>query len=233
MQHKRFKLKNLPKDERPRERMLSLGSAALTNSELLSLILNKGYKGQPVNVMSQNILSNIGDIFALKRLSIGEILSLKGVGMAKACELMACVELARRLSGAPILRSEEYTSSKKIYDLIRPYLEDKQTEHFLIITLDSRYHLIAMDNISIGTVNQSLVHPREVFKAAINRRASFIILAHNHPSGDSNPSKEDLIVTEKLMSISKVIGIPIIDHVIVGDANFMSLKDEEYLGTIC
>ncbi len=233
MQQKKVKLKNLPKDERPRERMLSLGSAALTNSELLSLILNKGYKGAPVNMMSQNILSNIGDIFALKRLSIGEILSLKGIGMAKACELMACVELARRLSGAPILRSEEYTSSKKIYDLIRPYLEDKQTEHFLIITLDARYHLIAMDNISIGTVNQSLVHPREVFKAAINRRASFIILAHNHPSGDSNPSKEDLIVTEKLISISKVIGIPIIDHVIVGDANFMSLKDEEYLDTIC
>jgi DNA repair protein RadC len=232
MQQKRVKLKNLPKDERPRERLLSLGSAALTNSELLALILNKGYKGQPVNILSQNILSSVGDIFALKRLSIGEILSLKGVGVAKACELMACVELARRLSGAPILRSEEYTSSKKVYDLIRPYLEDKQTEHFLIVTLDARYHLIAMDNISIGTVNQSLVHPREVFKAAINRRASFIILAHNHPSGDSNPSKEDLIVTEKLMSISKVIGIPIIDHVIVGDSNFMSLKDEEYLSTL-
>lgn len=232
MQQKGFKFKNLPKDERPRERLLSLGSAALTNSELLALILNKGFKGQPVNILSQNILSNIGDIFALKRLSIGEILSQKGIGVAKACELMACVELARRLSGAPVLRSEEYTSSKKIYDLIRPYLEDKQTEHFLIVTLDARYHLIAMDNISIGTVNQSLVHPREVFKAAINRRASFIILAHNHPSGDSNPSKEDLIVTEKLMSISKVIGIPIIDHVIIGDSNYMSLKDEEYLSTL-
>src|SRR5688572_10092837 len=118
MQQKRVKLKNLPKDERPRERLLSLGSAALTNSELLALILNKGYKGQPVNVLSQNILSNLGDIFALKRLSVGEVLSLKGIGIAKACELMACVELARRLSGAPVIRSEEYTSSKKIYDLI-------------------------------------------------------------------------------------------------------------------
>ncbi len=232
MQHKGFKLKNLPKDERPRERLLSLGSAALTNSELLALILNKGYKGKPVNILSQNILSNFGDIFALKRLSVGEILSIKGIGVAKACELMACVELARRLSGAPILRSEEYTSSKKIYDLIRPYLEDKEKEHFIIITLDARYHLIGMDNISIGTVNQSLVHPREVFKAAINRRASYIILAHNHPSGDSNPSKEDLVVTERLMSISQVLGIPIIDHVIIGDANYMSLKDEEYLGTL-
>lgn len=232
MQQKGFKLKNLPKDERPRERMLSLGSAALTNSELLALILNKGYKDKPVNILSQNILSDIGDIFALKRLTMGEILSIKGIGMAKACELMACIELARRWSGAPVLKSEEYTSSKKIYDLIRPYLEDKEKEHFLIITLDARYHLIGLDNISIGTVNQSLVHPREVFRAAINRRASYIILAHNHPSGDSNPSKEDLFVTENLMNVSKVIGIPIIDHVIVGDSNYMSLKDDEYLETL-
>lgn len=229
MQQKGFKLKNLPKDERPRERLLSLGSAALTNSELLSLILSKGYKGQPVNILSQNILSDIGDIFALKRLSIGEMLAMKGIGIAKACELMACIELSRRLAGAPILRSEEYTSSKKVYGLIRPYLEDKQKEHFLIVTLDARYHLIAFDNISIGTVNQSLVHPREVFKAAINRRASYIILAHNHPSGDSSPSKEDLIVTERLVSISKVIGIPVLDHLVIGDSKYTSLKEEEYL----
>lgn len=229
MQQSNFKLKDLPENERPRERLLSLGPAALSNSELLSLILNKGTKDHPVHVLSQKILSTFGDIFALKRISIGEILSIKGIGIAKACELMACIELSRRLSGTPILRSETYTSSNKIYNLIKPYLEDKQKEHFLIITLDARYRLIAMDNISIGTVNQSLVHPREIFKAAINRRASYIILAHNHPSGDSNPSKEDLIITDKLIDISALIGIPIIDHVIVGQSNYISFKDEEYI----
>lgn len=227
-----FNLKELPREEMPRERLLMNGPSSLSNTELISIILGKGVKGEPVNILAQKLLAQFNGISEMRKASIGEVLSVKGIGLAKACQLLACFELGRRLSGVPIIKSKEYLDSDSVYKLVKPYLIDKDKEHFLIVALDARKRLIAVDNISIGTINQSLVHPREVFKTAINRRASFIVIAHNHPSGDSNPSADDISVTDRLVKASYTIGIPIIDHIIVGDNAYSSLKDDEYINII-
>lgn len=222
-------IKLLPEMERPRERLLMHGACSLSNSELLAVVIGKGIKNQPATDLAKALLVKFGDVTELKKLSISEILSIKGLGLAKSCQLIACFELARRMSGATIIKSKKYTDSKNLYELVKPFLVSKDKEHFITVALDARKQLIAIDNISIGTVNQSLVHPREVFKAAINRRATYLVLAHNHPSGDPSPSTTDLTVTERLISVSYAMGIPIIDHIIVSDSGYTSFKDEEYI----
>jgi len=224
-----FAIKNLPEEERPRERLLLKGPSALSTSELLAIVIGKGAPGISAVMLSQKIISAFGDLNSLCKVSATELLAFNGVGLAKACQILAVAEISRRLSGAPVLKSQIYSSSKSIYHLIKPHLINKDREHFLVIALDSRRRLIAVDNISIGTISQSIVHPREVFKVAINRRASFIVIAHNHPSGDTSPSSEDLAVTHRLVAVSQTIGIPILDHIIVSDSGYMSFKHEEYL----
>ncbi|PJA40821.1 hypothetical protein CO178_01505 [candidate division WWE3 bacterium CG_4_9_14_3_um_filter_34_6] len=222
-------IKSLPEEERPRERLLLNGAASLSTSELLAIVIGAGAPGISAITLSQKIISTFGKITDLYRLDVGELLSINGIGVAKACQMLATFELARRFSGAPIIKSKTYSSSECVYNLVKPFLLHKHREHFITVALDSRRRLIAIDNISIGTVNQTLVHPREVFKAAINRRASYLILAHNHPSGDTNPSVDDLAITERLLNVSKTIGIPILDHLIVSDSGYMSFKKEAYI----
>lgn len=224
-----FGIKSLPGEERPRERLLLKGPSALSTSELLAIVIGKGAPGISAVMLSQRIISAFGDLNALCKVSVPELLSFNGVGLAKACQILAIGEITRRLSGSPVLMSQIYSSSNSIYNLIKPHLVNKDREHFLVVALDSRRRLIAIDNISIGTINQSLVHPREVFKVAINRRASYIVIAHNHPSGDTSPSSEDLAVTQRLVSVSHTIGIPILDHLIVSDSGYLSFKHEEYI----
>src|SRR3990167_690089 len=182
-----FAIKNLPEEERPRERLLLKGPSALSTSELLAIVIGRGAPGISAVMLSQKIISAFGDLNSLCKVSATELLAFNGVGLAKACQILAVAEISRRLSGAPVLKSQIYSSSKSIY------------------------------------------HPREVFKVAINRRASFIVIAHNHPSGDTSPSSEDLAVTHRLVAVSQTIGIPILDHIIVSDSGYMSFKHEEYL----
>jgi len=222
-------IKSLPEAERPRERLLLKGSNALSNSELLAIIIGKGAPQEPATRLAERIIHKFGDISDLSKLTIQELITIKGIGIAKACQISSCFEISRRISGVPLIKSKEYNSAIQIYNLVNPYLIDKEKEHFIIVSLDTRRRLIALDNISIGTINQTIVHPREVFKTAINRRASFIIIAHNHPSGDPTPSADDLAVTERLVNVSYTIGIPILDHIIVGQKQFLSLKEQEYI----
>lgn len=222
-------IKNLPEMERPRERLLLKGAAALSLGELLAIILGKGVSGEPVTILAQRIIAKFGDIKDLSKLSVQELISVKGIGLVKACQMVVCFEISRRMTGAPVIKSKEYINAKMIYKLVSPYLSGKHKENFLIVALDVRRRLIAVDNISIGTISQSLVHPREVFKAAINRRASSIVLAHNHPSGDTKPSLDDIKVTQRLVTLSYTLGIPILDHLIVSDNAYCSMKEEAYL----
>ena len=222
-------LKDLPLEERPRERLLMKGAASLSAVELLSIILGKGVPGESVVNLSSNIVSKFGDLNSISKVSVEEFLPLKGMGLAKAAQLVASFELARRISGGSFIKSKIYSSSQDIYKLIKPYLMSREKEHFLVICLDTRRRLISIENLSIGTINQSLVHPREVFRVAIAKAASYIVLAHNHPSGDTSPSLDDVNTTQRLIEASRLVGIPIIDHLIVSDTDFLSLKDEEYI----
>ena len=230
LQPKIMNLKDLPIEERPRERLLMKGSASLSAVELLSVILGKGVPGESVISLSSNLVSRFGDLNSISKVSVEEFLPIKGMGVAKACQLVAAFELARRISGGSFMKSRVYSHAADIYKLIKPYLMSREKEHFLIVCLDSRRRLISIENLSIGTVNQAIVHPREVFRPAIAKSAAFIVLAHNHPSGDTNPSLDDMQVTDRLVEASKLVGIPIIDHLIVSDKEFLSFKDEEYIG---
>lgn len=223
----KFSVKELPVEERPRERLLMKGSSALSLAELLAIILGKGIKGQPAVVLSQRILARFG--YDISKLNVDDLLALNGIGVAKACQIVACFELGRRAAGMPILRSQEYNDANQIYKLVKPYLIGKEKEHFLVVSLDARRRLIAVDNISIGSISQTIAEPREVFKSAINRRASFVVLAHNHPSGDPEPTADDLAITERLVNVSYTIGIPVLDHIIVSENLYVSLYKEEYI----
>lgn len=226
---KNLKLKDLPAEERPRERLLIKGAASLSAVELLAILLGRGVPGESVVNLASNLIAKFGDLNSISRVSVEEFLPVKGMGLAKATQIVAAFELARRISGGAFIKSKVYSNSLDIYKLIKPYLMSREKEHFLVICLDTRRRLISIENLSIGTINQSLVHPREVFRAAIAKSASYIVLAHNHPSGDTNPSLDDVHTTERLIEASRLVGIPIIDHLIVSDKEFLSLKDEEYI----
>lgn len=220
-----FTIHDLPKSERPRERLQNLGAEALSSQELLALILGRGIKGESVMVTAQRLLSAFGNIQKISQASLEELSSVKGVGPAKASQLKAVFELAKR-SGNDSGEKITVRSSKDVVKLAWQKLKDKKKEHFLILCLDTRSNLIKTGDISIGTLDTNLVHPREVFKEAIQSLAASIILVHNHPSGDPEPSEDDLIITRRLIESGKILGINVIDHIIITKNGFFSFKEK-------
>jgi len=219
-------IKDLPVAERPRERLLLVGAASLSLSEIISIILGQGTPQKPVMELSNQIIAKFGNLNEIGKASIEKFLSIDGIGIAKASRLYACLELSRRFSGGNFVKSKQYTNPKIVYSLLKPYFLHKEKEMFIVVSLGARRQLIAVDIVSIGTVSESLVHAREVFKTAINRGASAIFIAHNHPSGGLEASNEDIVITKRLVKTSYTIGIPIIDHLIVSDVGYLSMKQE-------
>lgn len=222
-------IKNLPVAERPRERLLLVGAASLSLGELLSIIIGKGTPQKPVTELSNQILSKFGSLNNLAKVSISELVSIRGIGIASASRICASLEFGRRFSGGYTEKDKEYITPVSVYSLLKPYFLHKQKELFVVVSLDVRYKLIAVDIVSIGTVSESLIHAREVFKTAINRCASYIFISHNHPSGNVIPSTDDISITKRLVKTSYTIGIPILDHLIVSDSGYLSMKKEEYI----
>ncbi len=222
---KSFTLHDLPVEERPRERLVKFGEQALSAQELLQVILGRGIAGESVAVMAQKLLTQFGSLQKLAEASIEELSSIKGIGMAKATQIKAVFEIGRRISTQTLsYKSKELTDPKKVYQLIKSKLKDYHKEHFYIIALNSRNHSIA--EVSVGSLNSSIVHPREVFSEAIKNKAASVIFAHNHPSGDPEPSEEDLVITRRLVEAGKILGIEVVDHVIVGKTTYRSLKKD-------
>jgi len=222
---KSFTIHDLPADERPRERLVKFGEQALSAQELLQLILGRGVAGESVTVTAQKLLAQFGSLQKLAEASIEELSSIKGIGLAKAAQIKATFEISRRLSTqTPIYKSKELTDPEKVYRLIKSKLKDYHKEHFYIIVLNSRNHSIA--EVSVGSLNASIVHPREVFAEAIKNKAASVIFAHNHPSGDPEPSEDDLVITKKLVESGKILGIEVFDHIIVVKDNFFSFKNK-------
>jgi len=222
---KSFTIHDLPADERPRERLVKFGEQALSAQELLQLILGRGVAGESVAVTAQKLLSHFGSLQKLSEASIEELSSIKGIGLAKAAQIKAVFEISRRLSSqAPTYKSRELTDPEKVYRLIKSKLKDYHREHFYIIALNSRNYSIA--EVSVGSLNASVVHPREVFAEAIKNKAASVVFAHNHPSGDPEPSEDDLVITKKLVESGKILGIEVFDHIIVVKDGFFSFKNK-------
>jgi len=218
-------IKDIPLVDRPRERLRKLGPEALSNEELLSIILKTGTKNKSVKELSNDILKKINDIKNLKDISIYSLKDIPGIGLVKGITLKAAIELGRRVYQKNLNNNIKLNSSNLIYDYIKNRLIDKKQEHFIAIYLDTKKYLIEDKLLFIGTLNNSVVHPREIFKYAYLVSASSIICVHNHPSNDVLPSKEDLIFTKKLVEIGKIQGINVIDHIIVGNNNYYSFYD--------
>ena len=210
------KINNIPISERPRERFKKYGKENLQTSELLSIILSSGTKDHSVIELSNNILNNIDKVSDLKNITLNKLKKIPGIGEIKAIKLLSSIELGKRVYYEENIEKIKMNSFNKFFNYMKNYFFDNNQEYFYALYLDSKKNLIDKKLLFIGTINQSIVHPREIFKYAYLLSADCIICVHNHPSGDSTPSKDDIIFTNSLVDIGKVQGIKIIDHIIIG-----------------
>ena len=216
---------DLPVSERPRERLQRLGVEALSAQEILALILGRGIAGESVMVTSQRLLSQFGNLKGLAGASPEEMAKIKGIGVAKASQIKAAFELARRVENHQELASRMVIKTPEdAVGLVRGRLKGKKKEYFLAVMLDTRSQLIKVAEISVGSLDSSIVHPREVFKEAVSASAASVIFVHNHPSGDTEASEDDIGLTKRLSEAGQIMGIDVLDHIVVGDKGFLSLK---------
>jgi len=219
------KIKDLPKIERPREKLIQYGPARLSNSELLAIILRSGKKGENVIDLANKILKKF-KTENLPATSFDELKSFPGLGPVKACEILACFELGRRLLKGKV--AGLYLKPEDVWKELRD-IRDHKKEHFVIFFLDSRNQEIKREVISVGSLNANLVHPREVFEPAVKNLAAQVILAHNHPSGDAEPSEDDLKLNKRLVEAGEILGIQVIDHIIITKNGYLSFKEKGLL----
>ncbi len=221
----RLTLKEMPVEERPREKILRYGAGSLSNAELLALILRVGTRKDTALGLAQNLLGKIGSLRGLLDYAMEELMAIEGIGLAKAAQLQAVAEICRRI---PLVDQNMVTvrSPKDAAHAVMPRLRYLKQEVFCLILLNTKNKIISIEHVTTGGLNSSIVHPREVFNRAIRRSSAGIILAHNHPSGDPRPSREDIRVTRRLVEVGQLVGIQVLDHIIIGDGNYSSLKEE-------
>lgn len=218
-----MKIKNIPINDRPRERLLEKGPSSLSDEELLTIILGSGNKNKSVKEISNSLLTSIKNISELKNKNYQELTKIEGIGNAKACILLALIEISKRMNqNINSLNNVIFKTPDLIYDFFKEPLADEMQENFYCIYLDKHKRIISYKLLFKGTLDRSLVHPREIFKEAYLLSASSIICVHNHPSGILNPSNEDLYLTKSLINIGNIMGIEINDHIIIGKNGYYS-----------
>ena len=226
-QKKSFTIHDLPINERPRERLQKYGAESLSAQEIIALILGRGISGESIMVTAQRLISQFGSLGGIVGASVEEMSQIKGIGLAKASQIKAAFELANRMevlttaSEKPVIKKPE-----DVAGLVTWRLKGKKREYFLAILLDTRSRLIKVAEISVGSLDASVVHPREVFKEAISASAASVIFVHNHPSGDCTASDDDVKLTRRLAEAGEIVGIEVLDHIIIGGNKFLSLKRE-------
>lgn len=225
----RFTIKELPEEDQPREKLIKWGADNLSNAELIALIIRTGIEKRTAVELSQDILNYFGGLGSLINLSVEEIQEIKGVGLAKSTQLRALIELSKRLFVSRKNNKIKIKSPQDVFNLMMPRLRYSSQEVFCIILLDAKSQLISAPEITRGGLTSSIVHPREVFKEAIRRSSAAIILVHNHPSGIPEPSDKDINITKRLLEAGELIGIEILDHIVIGDGVFFSLKEKQII----
>ncbi|WP_199900138.1 RadC family protein [Caldalkalibacillus mannanilyticus] len=221
-------IRDYPIEERPRERMVKEGADKLSNQELIAILLRTGTKNESVFQLSSRVLKELGSIRHLNEMSIDELTRIKGIGQAKAVQIIAGLELGRRVARK---RAEVMTirSPQEAATYLMEVIGLDQQEKFYCLYLNTKNQIIYEKTVFMGSLNSSIVHPREVYKEALKWSAASIIVSHNHPSGDPSPSREDIEVTKRLIEAGEIIGIECLDHLIIGDGRFCSLKEQGYI----
>ncbi len=217
-------IREMPTEERPRERLMSYGAQSLSTAELLAIVLRTGTKERSAIGLAEHLLSRHGGLRGVATATVEELACVKGIGPVKGVQIAACVELGRRLAAhtdesRPVIRSPE-----DVVHLLMPELRDASKEHFKSLLMDTKNRVLRIVTVSIGSLDSSIVHPREVFKDAVASSAACMVVAHNHPSGDPTPSPEDRQVTMRLCEAGRVMGIEVLDHIVIGDGRWVSLK---------
>lgn len=222
-----MQIKGLPTQERPREKLLHQGKESLSNGELLAILLRSGTREKSALELAGEIISMTEDgIVYLQECSPEELAAVKGIGTAKACQILAAVELGKRVSTYPRRQKDAVGSPGDIVRLFMEKMRYYKKEHFCVLLLDTKGKVIGETEVSVGDLNSTMIHPREVFFQAVRRSAAAVALIHNHPSGDPSPSREDIETTGRLMESAAILGISIVDHIIIGDGVYTSLKSE-------
>ncbi len=235
MENKNYRIKDLPFEDRPQEKLLKLGPQYLSNAELIALIIRTGTRTKTSVELSQEILNSFTEgykeqgISVLKQKSVKDFLQIKGVGVAKAAMLMAAITLADRINSESVFKKNKADSPQSIADMVMQDMKDLSVEEFRIALLNTKKEVIAIKTVSKGILNSTIVHPREVFKIAIDYSAHSIVLLHNHPSGDSKASNDDINITERLSESGKLLGIEVVDHIIIGDREYFSFREQGLL----
>ncbi|OPJ62043.1 RadC family protein [Clostridium chromiireducens] len=221
-----LKIKDIPQHERPKEKLLTYGAESLSNSELLAIILRTGTQGENVLQLSSRLLSELEGLDGILNSSINDITSIKGIKGGKASQILALSELFKRFRTLKAIKNDiKITSPKELADLIMGEMNDLTQEVLKVVLLNTKNVIIGTKDVFKGSLNTSVVHPREIFKQAINKNSASIIICHNHPSGDPTPSKEDINITLRIKECGNIIGIQLIDHIIIGNNKFVSLKE--------
>ena len=218
-------IKDIIKEERPRETLLKKGESYLSDSELLAILINNGTRDKSAITLAREIIETSDGIRNLSNITVVELSKIKGIGLAKACRIISALELGRRVSVASEMQKFKISSPQDIGNVYMEELRYKKKEIFRVVLLNTKNVIIGSKDISEGSLNASIVHPREVFLEAIKKSANKMILMHNHPSGDPTPSSEDINITKRLISAGQIVGIEILDHVIIGDGSFYSFKE--------
>lgn len=218
-------IRELPAEERPRERLQNHGPSAVSTAELLAIQLRIGTKERSALGLAELLLSHFGGLRGVSNAGIEELSQVKGIGPVKAIEIRAAVELGRRLCALSDQEKPIIRSPQDVANLLLPEMRDLKKEHFKSLLMDTKNGVMKTTTVSVGILDSSLVHPREVFKDAILASAASMIVAHNHPSGDPTPSNEDKRVTLRLAEAGQLLGIELLDHIILGDNRWVSLKE--------
>ncbi len=219
-----------PIQERPRERLLRFGAVALTDAQLLAILLRTGRRRATAVDVAMRVLTLCDGLGGLGRVGSAELCKIDGIGPAKAAQLLAALELGRRVASRPFQPGALFTSSRAVYDYFAPLLQDAKQEGFWVVLLDNKHRVVREMTVSMGSLTTSLVHPREAFLPAVRDSAAAVVFVHNHPSGDPAPSAEDRQLTQRLVACGELLGIPVLDHVIIGRTTYYSFADRQQLG---
>ncbi len=225
-EQQRTRIRDLPASERPRERLISYGPQHLSNAELLAIFLRSGTRGKSALEVAQELLRRYRSLGELVNRSYGELKAISGIGPAKAVTLLAAFELSKRIKLDLLQQRKKITSPKDVAEYFIENFLGVTQESFYIVLLTTAHHIIAIREITRGTLNSSPVHPREVFRLAITESAAAIIAIHNHPSGNTTPSADDLAITRRLVDAGNLIGIPLLDHLIIAGTHYVSLREQ-------